>query len=230
MYNTDKIDKFLANHSEFIRKKIPFSKWFLDVLKNKKNGFFIEAGADIGHAPGSHTDILEKEFGWNGICVEPHSISFEYLKNHRKCCNNHVLYSYNGTINFLEITNSNLLGFSTIEKHLSGYVNNLIVSKGWKTRVVEKKCITLQSLLEKYNAPHFIDYMSLDTEGSELQVLETLNFEEYKILCISIEGAKCNDLLKSKGFLEVTNPYYNDPISKNDVFFIHPENIKKRAL
>ena len=38
----------------------------------------------------------------------------------------------------------------------------------------------MNDLLEKYNAPLFIDYLSLDTEGSELEILKFIDFKKYK--------------------------------------------------
>ena len=41
--------------------------------------------------------------------------------------------------------------------------------------------ISLEDLLEKYNAPYVIDFLSIDTEGSEFEILNGFNFKKYKI-------------------------------------------------
>ena len=56
------------------------------VFPERRNGFFIEAGATNG-INGSASYVMEKEFGWNGICFEPIPIQFEKLKSN--FINNH---------------------------------------------------------------------------------------------------------------------------------------------
>jgi hypothetical protein len=66
--------------------------------------------------------------------------------------------------------------------------------------------ITLNDLLEKYNAPNEIDYLSIDTEGSEYDILRSFNFEKYNIKIITCEHnhsvmrEKIFSLLSSKGY------------------------------
>jgi hypothetical protein len=50
-----------------------------------------------------------------------------------------------------------------------------------------KKTISLNDLLEKYNSPKKIDYISLDTEGSELKILKAFNFLKWDVEIFSIE-------------------------------------------
>jgi hypothetical protein len=45
----------------------------------------------------------------------------------------------------------------------------------------------MNDLLEKYNAPEFIEYLSLDTEGSEYEILKSINFNKYKFGLIHVE-------------------------------------------
>jgi hypothetical protein len=47
--------------------------------------------------------------------------------------------------------------------------------------------ISLNDLLDKYNAPNEIDYLSIDTEGSEYEILSELSFENYKFKVITCE-------------------------------------------
>ena len=61
-------------------------------------------------------------------------------------------------------------------------------------------------LLEKYNAPKYIDYLSIDTEGSEYEILKNFDFEKYVFKIITIEHNytsmrdKIFTLLTSKGY------------------------------
>jgi hypothetical protein len=71
----------------------------------------------------------------------------------------------------------------------------------------EIETISLNDLLKKYNAPKDIDYISLDTEGSEVNILEAFDFSQYKVKFFTVEHnnkevnrQKIYDLLTSKGY------------------------------
>ena len=67
--------------------------------------------------------------------------------------------------------------------------------------------ITLNDLLEQSNAPLYIDYLSLDTEGSELEILKSVDFSRYKFGIIDVEHnfveprrSQIRNLLESNGY------------------------------
>jgi len=63
---------------------------------------------------------------------------------------------------------------------------------------------TLNSLLEKGNAPKVIDFISLDVEGAELEVLKGINFEDFsfKYMLIEIRNLKpIEDFLIERGYV-----------------------------
>lgn len=68
------------------------------------------------------------------------------------------------------------------------------------------EAITLNELLEKHGAPREIDYLSIDTEGSELTILSNFDFNKYNIHLITIEHNftdardKIHDLLSIHGY------------------------------
>ncbi|MFM7727538.1 MAG: FkbM family methyltransferase, partial [Flavobacteriales bacterium] len=74
---------------------------------------------------------------------------------------------------------------------------------------IRKPAISLLQMLREHNAPHVIDYLALDTEGSEARILGAFDFAEYEIRAISIEGDACTRILKSCGYTEVRNPFCN---------------------
>mgnify|MGYP001445796778 CR=1 FL=1 len=105
------------------------------------------------------------------------------------------------------------------------------VHKMWtdvkKGKTIKKHTMTLESLLDKHNAPNIIDYISLDTEGSEFAILKNFPFNKYTVMAFSIENRYCSNLLKHKGYIVVKNKF--DPDNKHEYYYIHPnhQSIKK---
>lgn len=177
-------------------------KWVINkIFKHKRDGYFIEAGAMAG-VWGSNTYTLEKYLGWRGICVEPSDDMFKQLKKNRKCtCENLCLADRAQDVQYMEVTEEGYQGYG-------GIIENLSMSKKkyWKDGIPKvKKAITFCELLKKNNAPKTIDYLTLDLEGGEYNVLKNFPFNEYTFLAITIEGESCNDLLISKGYRLVRN-------------------------
>ncbi len=149
----------------------------IDFYKNKKNGYFIEIGASDGIKL-SNTFLLEKKYNWKGICVEPIPEKYKLLCRNRKnshCCDNAVYNESNLELKFDIANTFDLL--SGISEHID--CHNTTVNKN-KTQIIVKT-ITMNDLLDYYNAPNFIEYLSLDTEGSEYEILKNCDFNKYNL-------------------------------------------------
>ncbi|MER9019316.1 FkbM family methyltransferase [Mesorhizobium sp. M0898] len=154
----------------------------LSELDFKKNGFFVEFGATDGVSL-SNTFLLEKEFLWNGIVAEPARVWHDALSKNRgvnvetKC----VWENSSSALTFNEVRYSEL---STIAS-FSGSDGRAREREVGKTYTVDT--ISLLDLLRKYKAPFEVDYLSIDTEGSELKILEAFDFDLYNIKVITCE-------------------------------------------
>ena len=147
--------------------------------KLKRDGYFLEIGASDG-VKFSNTYLLEQKYNWSGICVEPIKDDYNKLINNRSChCSDLAVYSKSNEELEFNIYEYNLL--FGLNKHVNTYSNQPIKEK------VIVKTITLNDLLEKYNAPSFIEYLSIDTEGSEYEILSVFNFTKYKFGLIHVE-------------------------------------------
>jgi len=179
----------------------------LEVIKfynNKTNGFFVEVGASDGIEL-SNTYLLEKKFNWKGICCEPIPSRFKSCQINRQnsICYSDAVYSESGlTLSFDIANNYDLL--SGISKHIDYHKSNVDSNK----TSFQVKTISLLDVLDKANAPSFIEYMSLDTEGSELEILKNFDFEKYTFGLIDIEHnyiqprrSEIYSLLLSKGYI-----------------------------
>jgi FkbM family methyltransferase len=155
-----------------------------------RNGFFLDSGAADG-VRASNTLLLEREFGWRGICVEPNDRMYASLIRNRRCHSvNCCLYDKEGHVEFLEAANE--LGGIMNEYHpdhlrYAKATWHLENGEGGRPVTVQKPTRTLRSLLDECGAPPVIDYWSLDTEGSELAILRSFPYERYTFRVLTVE-------------------------------------------
>jgi FkbM family methyltransferase len=184
----------------------------LSFYNYKPDGFFVDIGAYDGIAL-SNTYVLESSYNWKGICVEPIPAQFNKLVMNRPnsfCCPNAVYNCSGKTLDF-DVAHDGML--SGISSHILHH----------KTAVDENKTtiqivsITLNDLLEKYNAPDFIEYLSLDTEGSELEILQSVDMSKYIFGWIDVEHnyeepkrSQIRDFLVSNGYVFVRENRHDD--------------------
>jgi FkbM family methyltransferase len=160
--------------------------------------FFIDIGANDGKTL-SNTYLLEHKYKWKGICSEPLPNAFEQLcKCRNVSCDNNAVFSKSGLS--LDFSESNLLS------GLTEYIDKYEHAKQGNQIIVQT--ITLQDLLEKYKAPNIIHYFSLDTEGTEFEILKSVDFSKYTFLYINLEHnyieprrSEIRNLLFEKGYL-----------------------------
>lgn len=170
----------------------------------REPGFFVEFGASDGFAL-SNTHLLEKQFSWTGILCEPSKSWHQALKKNRSCLiDTRCVYSSTGEkIGFSE----NYLGeLSSITKFAEPNSSGLLKRT---TSSYEVETISLTDLLDYHNAPKHIDFLSVDTEGSEFEILEAFDFNKYSfgVICVEHNFAdtkgKINKLLLANGYLQV---------------------------
>ena len=154
----------------------------LSELDFKSEGFFVEFGATNG-IDGSNTYLLEKKFGWNGILAEPARRWQSDLLANRNCSiETNCVWRESGET--LEFNEANYGELSTIDSFSSADHRSRDRIQGKKYSV---KTISLMDLLEKYRAPSIIDYLSIDTEGSEYEILSSFNFSKYQFRTLTCE-------------------------------------------
>lgn len=193
---------FLKNGNEYI-SQLGQDCLVDTILNNKTDGFFIEIGVGNGKEL-SNSYFFEKFRNWNGILCEPAKQFQDSIQRERKgLLIDKAVYSVSDKS--FEFSESDLGEFSSMTEHLSDFVNtNHTINK----YMVET--ISFNDLCEKYSTKKNIDYLSIDTEGSEYEILSTIDFTKYEITCLSIEHnydeAKyklINSLLIKNNFVEV---------------------------
>jgi FkbM family methyltransferase len=176
----------------------------LSVTGFNNPGFFVEFGAADGVAL-SNSHILEKDFGWSGILCEPSKSWHQALRKNRNCTIDTLcVYSASGQkISFSE----NYLGeLSAITEYAEPNSHGLLKRT---TSSYEVETISLQDLLVTHDAPKYIEFLSIDTEGSEFEILKNFDFQSYRFGAICVEHnfadtrEKINSLLLSNGYQQV---------------------------
>jgi hypothetical protein len=188
--------------------------------KNKQNGFFVEVGASDG-LEFSNTHLLESQYNWKGVCFEPIPARFEQLLKNRvnSTCYNEAVYSESGLTLTFDISHVYDL-LSGISDHIDAHKPKVDSSK----TTIQVQTISLLEALDRANAPSFIEYMSLDTEGSEFEILSTFNFEKYTFGLIDVEHnfieprrTDIRNLLLSKGYVYKGENQWDDMYKHSSV-------------
>lgn len=160
--------------------------WVLHETKFKKNGYFVDVGS-AGSKKDSNSYLLENEYDWSGVLVEPNTHWHDDIIQNRKSklIKKCVYKTSNQKAKFLSVTNDPSL--SSMEIYAKGDEH---AAKRDNHTVSDVDTISLYDLLEENNAPENIDFLSLDTEGGEFYILESFfntNKSKYKIKMISVE-------------------------------------------
>lgn len=175
--------------------------WVGYELGDQRGGFFVEFGATNGRT-NSNSWLLETTYGWNGILAEPNPIWHEDLARNRRCTiDRRCVFTRSGeTLSFAATEDPELGGIAATAEH-DHYAP---VRRAAPSFAVET--IALNDLLEQHEAPATIDYMSIDTEGSELAILEAFDFARWQVRLFSIEHSnspqepKIDVLMAAKGY------------------------------
>ena len=181
----------------------------------KRQGFFVEFGATNG-LDLSNTALLEQNFGWTGILAEPARQWHTDLRANRSATiDTRCVWRESGAhLDFTEAQrgeNSGLTQFMKKRRQIRG-----------NTYSVET--ITLTELLQSHGAPQVIDYLSIDTEGSEFDILKAFDFDSYRFRVITVEhnfAPQRSDIyriLTEHGYKRVA-----ETASRFDDWYVHPD-------
>jgi len=186
------------------------------LLPFKKNGFYVDVGAN--HPIKFNNTLLFYKKGWRGLNIEPNPSSiwlFNFLRK-RDLNLNLGIGQKNSEMDFYIFKESTL---STFDKTASEEYKRM----GHEVKQVMKiPIIPLKEILEKYAGQKEIDILSVDTEGYDLEVLESNDWQKFRPRFLIIEtleykkdgtGKKLNDIFdpftESHGYKKVADTYIN---------------------
>lgn len=210
------------------------------IVKGKHGGYFIDIGAGDGET-NSSTYFFEKYREWRGLAVEPakhYETALRAMRIKPVCS-----AVSNVTSSISNGSGRGAIFYESLDTPRSGLKSALENNKdgqewarvGFKSYKVDT--ITLYDLCCQYSSPEYIDYCSLDCEGSEYEILSTF-FEENQSFCqvppqspSSVELTITNkvftvgffsirvssdkvyrricDIMKNNKYIETINPYFS---------------------
>ena len=153
-------------------------------LGEQRGGYFVEFGATDGRTI-NNTYALEHTWGWTGIVAEPARAWHPALKANRPHCaiDTRCVWSTSGeSLIFNEVVAAP--EYSTIDAYSAGDMHRTLRGQGTAYLV---ETVTLHDLLAEHQAPRRIDYLSIDTEGSELAILQAFDFTAWDIGLLTVE-------------------------------------------
>jgi len=182
-------------------------------FKGKNEGFYIDIGAKDG-VSGS-TTFWAEQAGWKGICVEPQKSTFEKMKKVRKCS------LYNCAVSNKSQENVEFITFPNINfrSGLAGTMTENHIIEAKKFSNMEKDFVstkTFGDIMADFENVNFIDFLSIDTEGHEMQVLESIDFTKFKFGLITIETQDGSDVVR---YIE-NNGYKKFMVAGSDCLFV----------
>ena len=177
-------------------------KKLLEIFDNKTKGFFVDIGAHDGVTI-NNTKFLE-DLGWSGVCIEPNPIVFEKLIENRNCdCVNCAVWNEDTVVNYLSISGYSEMLSGIYESYDQRHYNRIqreLMQYGGKSEILKIEAKKFSSIVKEKN----IDLISIDTEGSELQILDEIDFNEFNVKVICVENnffeKKFDDFMDSKGY------------------------------
>lgn len=174
---------------------------------NKKDGTFVDIGANDGVTISN--SLLFEELGWTGVCVEPLPTAFNKLTQNRKC------ECVNGVISDKNVSHVDFCAIEGYSEMLSGILDKY--DERHKTRILNESSL-YDCKRQKIKVPNFkfndlikfnqINLLDVDTEGGELEILKSINYDLYVIDLILVENNYgTNDMQKflhTKNFKSIT--------------------------
>ena len=185
------------------------------VFTNKREGVFVDVGAYDGFS-GSNTLFFEKFMGWTGLCIEPDPAQFAKIPAYRACDRVQAcIADKEETARFFSISDG-----LTMMGGLVDYFepqDMKMISERSKTRVVELPTRRLEAVLNERNISE-IDYLSIDTEGSELAILRSFDLPRFKVKALSVENNRnapqIPEYMQSLGYRRVVRLGVDDIYAK----------------
>ena len=222
--------KFIKVNKKKIRSQLYQDIFASFVVNDKFNKSYLEFGATNG-IDLSNTYILENEFSWSGSLAEPDQNWIDDLRKNRPNSNiiSKCIWSTSGKkLNFFS---SNTHVLSSLDDFKYSDINSMPGNTA--ARVKEGKnyqveTISLNDVIFNYFDGKTPSYISIDTEGSEFEILNSFDFTKYQPIIFTIEHnftdlqKKIDDLMKKNNYSRI----FRD-LTLFDAWYVHKKGMEK---
>ena len=196
------------------------------IFKGLKNGIFMDIGAHDG-VDLNNTLFFEKTYDWKGINVEPIKSVYERLTTNRpNCININCAVSDNdGFSEFLcNIGYTEMLSGlkDEYDKRHMDRISGEIQQMGGESKTILIETKRIETICEENNINH-IHYLSIDVEGGEMKVLQSINFKKVFIDVIGFENNYKDTQNTPINYL-IQYGYIKLPDHVADIFMIHKDS------
>lgn len=173
--------------------------WVLFKTNSKSNGYFVEVGA-CDPIRLSNTYYLESKYAWDGLLVEPNpALRFE-LERMRKAKVISCAVGPQGLIELYVAENPEFTTSSLVKKDAR---HRLFKNSG---RVIKVESIPLTDIFFENNTPKYFDFLSVDVEGSEYQVLSSNDWSKWRPKYVVVEHNFRGDRIRIRDYM-LSNGY-----------------------
>jgi FkbM family methyltransferase len=176
------------------------------LLPDVSEGVFFDIGANDGINI-SNTYYFEKVLNWTGIAIEPLPRAYKQLLVNRRCFKvNGCVTDYDGETRFLEIQDGceMLSGIpNKFDKQHERRVRKYLRRYKASSHEIVVPCYTPARLLRKHGIAQ-VNYLSVDTEGGEIDILQAIDFQNIEIDVVSVEnnyfGSTIEEFMVDSGY------------------------------
>ena len=212
---TENFINFIFEHKNLSKSQI-YQDLFVDFILNEKlGGFYCEVGAADG-VNLSNTFFLEKERKWKGILCEPSNFWKKQLLSNRR----QNILIFKALSHKQEVKKF----YQNKNNFLSGLLQRNETDQSYDVNTTTLNDIFFENKIDN------IDYLSIDTEGNELQILNGLDFQRFRPKIITIEHNHVNEkaIYKklSKNDYDLIFPY----LSRFDSFYVCKKVLLDRKI
>ena len=197
-------DENLLKQIKNKKLNISFSQNFEDLIikrifPKKESFFYVDVGANSPFI-NSNTNMFYLN-GSCGINIDAQESIVEELNTYRKRDKN-ILSLIHSTKKIIDFNYHEISSRSSSNREFIKLSKKGLNKSRGKTKIVKKETNTLNNILDKNKCPKVFNFLNIDVEGSEYDVLLGLNLKKYKPRLIVVETSPPYDLKKdlSKNF------------------------------
>jgi FkbM family methyltransferase len=207
----------------------------IEYFKGKRGGVFVDVGAHDG-IQFSNTYLLETDYRWLGICIEPNPDSFKKLEDNRPHSRCFELATVNGSqkVTQLIIPNGVAVLGSTSQKPIKQGIAQILsiptdrVSYQTQNVCCEQLSITL--MRSGFTPGKKYELLSVDTEWTELEVLKSAHLDTYRPEVIVVEANSSEFAGEIEKYLKKRGYYLCGFVGGINYFYVNKQsNVSKMA-